>query len=472
MGSSSPPSTQSCPTTGDCRPPGASARPFRLRTVVEGGVLVLLVVGLVETWLIGGSLVPYRVAGGSMAETLLGTHREVICGDCGFPFPCGTDVLPVAPRAACPNCGYPANPLEALPEVAGQRVLMDRAVFALRPPQRWEIVAFRPSRQAENTFVKRVVGLPGESIEIRHGDVYANGRLQRKTLAQQQAMAVLVHDANFQPTQKPTPPPRWQAPPRTGPFFGEKTHSLDRHLAENRDLSPSAAWKAGDGHFFHAADPKESDDPKVSVDWLEYHHWRRLPAGGVQPSPVTDLCSYNASQPQRDEEVHAVADLMLSLRLEHNTGSGQFLVRIADGHDAFEAQLSFHPDPQLDKRAVVEYSAAWLKMAAGETIAHAPIGTQPVKYRTLLETETERTVVVSLVDQQFVLAIDGQTIVAWPYERPDGCPAPPSCPLAIGAQGIAATVRDLRVWRDVYYTEPAGAGPRRGGRPILCARRQ
>ena len=42
--------------------------------------------------------------------------------------------------------------------------------------------------------MKRVVGLPGETIEIRGGDVYVNGAIARKSLAQQREMAVLVHD--------------------------------------------------------------------------------------------------------------------------------------------------------------------------------------------------------------------------------------------------------------------------------------
>ena len=82
----------------------------------------------------------------------------------------------------------------------------------------------------------------------------------------------------------------------------------------------------------------------------------------------------------------------------------------------------------------------------------------------------ERLVEVSLVDQQFLLAFDGRTVVAWPYDRPEPPPLPPSCPLAIGAQGMEVTVRDLRVYRDVYYTHPIGPpGHRRGGRPVRLA---
>ena len=42
--------------------------------------------------------------------------------------------------------------------------------------------------------MKRVVGLPGESVEIRDGDVLINGRVARKSLVQQRNLRVLVYD--------------------------------------------------------------------------------------------------------------------------------------------------------------------------------------------------------------------------------------------------------------------------------------
>jgi len=191
---------------------GHTAARSSLRIAVQWCVYFLLAAGLVQTWLLDGLVIPYRISGGSMAETLLGRHRDVGCADCGFAFSCGTDVLPLVPQAVCPNCGYAANQLESwLPDAAGERVLIDRAAFSFRPPRRWEIVAFRQSQQAEEILVKRVVGLPGESLEIRNGDIYVDGQIQHKSLAEQRALAVLVHDANFQPTREPKPPSRWRA---------------------------------------------------------------------------------------------------------------------------------------------------------------------------------------------------------------------------------------------------------------------
>ena len=44
----------------------------RLRTTVQWCVCLLLAAGLLQTWLLDGLVIPYRISGGSMAETLLG----------------------------------------------------------------------------------------------------------------------------------------------------------------------------------------------------------------------------------------------------------------------------------------------------------------------------------------------------------------------------------------------------------------
>jgi signal peptidase I len=384
-------------------------------------VCLLLAVVVVQTWFLDGLVSPYRIAGGSMAGALLGRHRDVACADCGCTFACGTETLPVSPRAVCPNCGYAADqPDSALPDVPGERVLIDRAAFSLRPPRRWEIVAFRRAGPADAILVKRVVGLPGETLDIRNGDVYVDGRIQRKNLSQQRAMAVLVHDANFQPAREPKPPPRWQA-----------------QSAESR-------WRSNGERFIHAAGPDDE-----SIDWLEYHHWQRLmgESGDVRESPVTDVCGYNQSQPRREEDVHAVADLMLSFRLAEATGRGVLAVRATDGHDDFEARLQFGDDRP---RYQIFHAGQPMPDAAGEIPAKAG----------------PRIVEVSLIDQQFLLAIDGQTLVARSFERSEPA-SPPACPLAVGVEGLAATLGDLRVYRDIYYTAPLGEPARpEVGRPV------
>ena len=53
------------------------------------------------------------------------------------------------------------------------RVLVDKLTYLLRDPKRWEVAVFRYPLATVNNYVKRVVGLPGEELWIRHGDLWA-----------------------------------------------------------------------------------------------------------------------------------------------------------------------------------------------------------------------------------------------------------------------------------------------------------
>lgn len=52
------------------------------------------------------------------------------------------------------------------------RVLVDKLSYHYRDPLRWEVVVFKyPLNRAKN-FIKRIVGMPGEYLEIRDGDLF------------------------------------------------------------------------------------------------------------------------------------------------------------------------------------------------------------------------------------------------------------------------------------------------------------
>jgi signal peptidase I len=57
-------------------------------------------------------------------------------------------------------------------------VLVDKADYLIRSPERGDIVVFRavPALQPDRDFIKRVIGLPGEIVSVHDGGVYINGR--------------------------------------------------------------------------------------------------------------------------------------------------------------------------------------------------------------------------------------------------------------------------------------------------------
>ena len=62
--------------------------------------------------------------------------------------------------------------------VSGQEILINRVVYRFSAPRRGDVVVFWPNgNQNSHYYVKRVVGLPGEIIQIRDGRVYVDGVL-------------------------------------------------------------------------------------------------------------------------------------------------------------------------------------------------------------------------------------------------------------------------------------------------------
>lgn len=60
----------------------------------------------------------------------------------------------------------------------GDQLIADKITYRFRDPERFDIIIF-PYQYAENTyFIKRVIGLPGETVRIdEQGNIYINGEI-------------------------------------------------------------------------------------------------------------------------------------------------------------------------------------------------------------------------------------------------------------------------------------------------------
>ena len=57
----------------------------------------------------------------------------------------------------------------------GDNLIVDKISYRFREPERYEIIVF-PYQYKENTYyIKRIIGLPGETVQIIDGEVYING---------------------------------------------------------------------------------------------------------------------------------------------------------------------------------------------------------------------------------------------------------------------------------------------------------
>lgn len=68
-------------------------------------------------------------------------------------------------------------PSESMEEtiMTGDRFFGNRLAYLFENPERYDIVVFKYPDDERQLFVKRVIGLPGETVEIKEGKVYING---------------------------------------------------------------------------------------------------------------------------------------------------------------------------------------------------------------------------------------------------------------------------------------------------------
>jgi signal peptidase I len=155
----------------------------------------------------------FRIPTGSMADTLKGAHFRLRCPQCGYRYdhgfvprdygmpedtiPPGT--VPVNLQTRCPSCGYNTPRGEKAPVANGDRILVLKCIYQFEEPKRWDVIVFKnPVNPAEN-YIKRLIGLPGETIEIIDGDVYIDGLIARKPPQVQKELWMPLYDHDFQP---------------------------------------------------------------------------------------------------------------------------------------------------------------------------------------------------------------------------------------------------------------------------------
>jgi len=54
----------------------------------------------------------------------------------------------------------------------GDYLLIDELTYRFRLPERGEVVVFRPPEDPHTFYIKRIIGLPGEALELRDGKVW------------------------------------------------------------------------------------------------------------------------------------------------------------------------------------------------------------------------------------------------------------------------------------------------------------
>jgi signal peptidase I len=443
------------------------------RQVVEFFVCLAVAVILFKAFLIEG----YVITTGSMAPTLLGFHKQVRCPSCHCEFALGIPAKGQTPsRAVCPNCDAAGIPTESLFANDGDQILVHKTAFQFRWPRRWEVSVFRNPNQITEAYVKRIIGLPGEQIQIRRGDVFVNGEIARKGLTTQRGIRILVHDHALKPAVEDAEDwqPRW--------------------------LGDQPWWQPRGAGF--AVDTRPEKDRPAQTAWLTYRHWIRSggrqvtrqklaawPAGQSPPTnsteslfydrsahevvcrgalsevarnrllksasdkrfqeaieqlygeshiaPITDFYAYNRQQPGNGDSA-IVRDLMLAATVDFKAGQGEFQVEMNDGADTYRWVFDLRQQQMRLHRVGIE----------------APVRTAPLPPRF---TQDKVLLEMSLFDRQVLCAVDGRVLFD-PWELPPTAPSKNGArrQVRLGARGVRLHVLELKLYRDVYYTADGG----------------
>lgn len=183
--------------------------------------LVMLVAGFVAASIFNGTtkallFESYSVPRAAMAPTVLGVHTDLTCPNCNstYPFHMGDRLQgprwsPRSPKpTVCLNCGQEAKVPAGAPIQLGDTLLVDKLVRA----SRWDLLLWRHRREPgtpERLYVKRLVALPGETVELLGGDVFIDGRRLRKEPFMAPEMWLPVHDTRFVPARPRPDGPHW-----------------------------------------------------------------------------------------------------------------------------------------------------------------------------------------------------------------------------------------------------------------------
>ena len=439
------------------------------RELIETVVFVVVLVLMLKTFLAEAFVIPT----GSMATTLWGYQKFVTCPTCEFQFPVNAsaegdpaaDTHKRITRCECPNCRTEID-CSNVPFHSGDRVLVFKGLYdtGLHKPQRHDVVVFKypvepQVRHTAMNYIKRLIGLPGETIAICQGQLYftdtppskvtkpeaywgrskydqynwgddkddtvkeaaqlwTDGKFQiiRKTPDLILAMSRIVFDNDFQPANTEAFPTRW-----TG-----------------------ADWK-GDGpnpRSFTGAG--QAGEPR----WLRY---RNVLAAGKKPELISDFMGYNTSD-FTASGTNWVGDLLLECEVEVKSANaaGEFVVEVNRGADRFQARFNLSTG---DCTLLRNDKPLTMPGDGGPVAATRP---------TALKGAGKFKVRLANFDEQLTLWVNDEL----PFGNGVAYAAPTLAgptendlePASVGVSDAVVTVSRLKLSRDTYYTPGPGGG--------------
>ncbi|MGD0382593.1 MAG: signal peptidase I [Thermoguttaceae bacterium] len=460
----------------------APAKPFfvrhmptaaSIRETIESVAIAFVLAFLFRTFEAEAFVIPT----GSMAPTLMGRHKDVKCEKCGYPYQVSAseevtregqpkEYDDQIAKCTCPMCRYTMeidgrNPQ---PSYSGDRIIVNKFSYQFDDPKRWDVIVFYYPEGAHDNYIKRLVGLPNETLRIRFGDVWIrndkNGaggnaaqgefHIARKPPDKLLAMLQMVFDNDYMPAiVKFGWPVRWKS-----------------------DSAPSGAaggWTSDDYATY------STDGAAAGEVWLRYLHlvpsfaqWNGIGPYGptsqiqVRPQLITDFTAYDTGQTVADVDdvrrgysiqnlylsgLHWVGDLAVSATAELENNTGQVVLELVKGGRQFQCRL----DAATGKAAL---SVSGDDMQSFHPTAQTKFR-GPGKYN-LIFSNCDRELLLWINDN--LVKFDSPTTYG---DLNDTSPTILDLsPLGFASQGVKMKLSHLKVLRDIYYIAANKESPR------------
>ena len=361
-----------------------------LDTIISAAILVILLRGFVVE--------AFVIPTGSMATNLYGKHISLSCGNCKYSYASGwNDNTKIHPTVStCPICGY-NNDLIGRRIRGGDHILVNKLTTRFRKPRRWEVLVLKFPRNLERNFIKRIVGLENETLEINGGDLFSNDKIICKPPAVQDAL--------------------WQ------PVYNQNYNNLHR----------TTLWKPDKADLWRF----DKDDRLWEVNALAQDQSTEI----LFIPGCTDYVSYNANQ-----HAHmAVPDIKLALDF-----------CLIEGEGAFEAQILIDRKPII-LRVSVDKTNKPAEISWNGNSLELPLPDGKLvkgKYYHLEISNLDYIIEGSIDDKKNefdsfqVLGKDG-------IRR-----SVDSATVRLTVKGVNLYLKNIRIWRDIYYLKRGLYGQR------------
>ena len=392
---------------------------------------------------------------GSMAETLCGAHATHTCANCGYAYmigpqrilePDGSDVTRMPPVIQCPNCHWTETTGPhgvALREKAGDRIVVHGWPYefgGVFGPHRWDVVVFKNPNEPDINFIKRLIGLPDERIEIINGDIFVQGpndsepRLAVKPRHVQQSLWFTVYDHDY--------PPRQPAEQRSR----QSRSGAARYFPRWTPVDAEGPWRAIETRT-PLFDGVTSDRSEIAFTTDVVSELR----GAIPPGEITDTYGYNGPI-----ALSIVSDVRVAADVSIEAGDGFVELQLTRQESFFYARLTAAGELSLEHSR-----GSGSRTPLADAVKLNPARGLPVS---LALSHADGVVRVEVNGRERLRSDPARYSLSWEQARAQE-DAPRMPRVRIAAERVRAKFAHLLVQRDEHYSRVNRNGLRGNGGP-------